>query len=70
MTEQVEDLKKAPGPKPKVSQEQFDALLAKVDTLESVLAKMAHNAGIPNTLFIENGLQHYELQAKDLRKYG
>ena len=65
----MEEIKKAPGPKPKVSQEDFEALLAKVDALEAVLAKMAHNAGIPNTLFIENGLKHYELKPKDLKKY-
>lgn len=62
--------KKSPGPKPKVSKEEFDALLAKVDALETVLARMAHNSGVPNSLFIENGLEHYTLQPKDLKKYG
>jgi hypothetical protein len=45
------------------------ALQDKVNALEVVIAKMAHNAGIPNSLFIENGLKHYELKAKDLKKY-
>ena len=64
MTEQAKA-----GPKPKANLEEFEALKRKVDALELVIAKMAHNAGIPNSLFIENNLQHYKLEQKDLRKY-
>ena len=64
------DIKEAKaGPKPKANQQELDQLKLKVDALERVVAKMAHNAGVPNSLFIENDLQYYELQAKDLKKY-
>lgn len=65
----MDEIKKQAGPKPKANQEELNELKSKVDALETVLARMAHNAGIPNSLFIENGLEHYQLKAKDLKKY-
>ena len=69
--EEVQEAKKKPGPqpKPRVEFEDVQALVDKIDALERVLAKMAHNTGTPNSLFLENGLKPYELQARDMKKY-
>lgn len=67
--EEVEKKKPGPAAKPKVEFEDYAALKKKVDALELVIATMAHQTGIPNALFINNDLQHYELKPKDLRKF-
>lgn len=67
--EEVEKKKPGPTPKPKVEWEQFEALLNKVDAMERVIAKMAHQSGVPNSLFIDNGLKHYVLDPKEMKKY-
>ena len=71
MTDELTIEKKKPGPqpKPKIEFEDFQALVAKVNALEKVLAKVAHNAGNPNSLMTDNGLTPHNLQASDLRKY-
>lgn len=64
----MEEVKKA-GPKPKANQEEFEALQAKVKGLELVIAKMAHNSGIPNNILIDAGIEPYQLKPKDMKKY-
>ena len=61
--------KKKPSTTPKVEMNDYLELKDKVDALERVLAKMAHQSGIPNSVFTENNLQHYVLEQKDLKKY-
>ena len=65
----MDDLRKAAGPKPKASQDAFEKLEAKVAALETVLARMAHNSGTPNTILMDAGLTPYTLKPKDTRKY-
>lgn len=61
--------KKISGPKPKAAQEDVEALKIRVEALETVLAIMAHQAGIPNSTLKDNGIQPYQLQKKDMQKY-
>ena len=66
-TAPLEEKKK--GPKPKVSQEDYDALLERVKNLEACLCKIATDGGQGNTLRLF-GLKRVEPTQSEMRKYG
>ena len=62
----LEEKKK--GPKPKVSQEDYEALLDRVEMLEACLCKIATDAGQGNIL-PQYGLKRVNPTGAEMRKY-
>lgn len=41
----------------------------RIEKLESLVAVMAHQSGVPNSTLLERNIKPYELKPKDMRKY-
>ena len=63
--------KKKPGPpaKPKVDMNHIDQLNKRIEALESVVIRMAHNSGTAHTILKAAGLEPYNPTKADMTKY-
>ena len=61
-------IKQKPGPKAKPKIEP-QALLDRIEALERIIIRMAHNSGTSHSILIKNGLEPYSPTKGDMGKY-
>jgi hypothetical protein len=66
--EQIEPQRKKPGPQAKPKIESAD-LLKRIEGLESLLVRIAHNSGTAHSLIIKAGLKPYSPTKADMSKF-
>jgi len=54
---------------PKKAQYDAEALLRRIDALEKVVIRMAHNSGTSHQVLIQNGLTPYTPNKNDMTKF-